>query len=112
MYNPDIVEETHEEREKEKERYEGLAKIALSRFPVLQKRENISNKEILNRLNTIQKTGYYVGEGYREMKKRGLWKLLGRIKTEIRTQANIYCPDVVREIDARNRAQIRERDPF
>jgi len=113
MYDPDMVEQTPEEREEEKARYEGLARIALPRFSELQRGEHIARKEILNRLNAIQETGYYVENGYGEMERKQLWGLLERTKTEIRTKASEHCPEVVREIDARNRDAKRSgRDPY
>ena len=111
MYDLEMAEETPEEREEEAARYKGLAKIALPTFSQLQKGEHIGREEILKRLNKIQKT-YSLTKGYRTMGSNQLWNFFKRTKTEIETKAREYCPDVVREISARNYRQMRIRDSF
>ncbi len=113
MYDLDKHEESYAEQEAERTRYEQLARIALPRFPELQRGEHIGNKEISARLNAIKNLGYSIGNSRKGLNRKGLWKLLETVKEDIRLKANQYCPEVVRKIDHQNN-QMRDmgRDPL
>ncbi|MBI2632198.1 hypothetical protein HYW75_04290 [Candidatus Pacearchaeota archaeon] len=85
-------------------RYTELARIALRRFPELERGEKIGVTEIKKRLSRIKETGYDV-RTYSTMKKNELWNYWMQIKQKIRRSADIYCPDVLVEIDDFNKRQ-------
>ena len=86
-------------------KYSKLARIALTRFPELERGERISVSEIRERLNFLRENGYNVG-AYNSMNKNELFEHLTRIKKSIRKCADLYCPKVLVEIDEANRNQI------
>lgn len=108
MYNPDLTEETFEEREEERQKYETLAKIVLPRFSV----GGMTAFAMRQRLSEIRKAGYPV-QNYKGLNQEQLRNFYMRIQEQIKTQARDRCPEVVLEINAWNAQRRKEsQDPF
>ncbi len=86
------------------DKYTKLARIALRRFGELERGERISVEEIRVRMRNLKDNGYDIGK-YCEMNKGELWGHWKTIKQDIRRFADIYCPNVLVEIDDKNRRQ-------
>jgi len=84
-----------------------VARVALPRFPELQQRESIHDREIARRLGEIRKTNYDVPQ-YRGLSKRGKWDLLMKIRADVRRKAGEHCPNVLAEIDRENNERREE----
>ena len=77
------------------------SRVALRRFPEVQKGETISVKEIKRLLRNIRNIGYPV-KPYSEMDKKQAWDYLAQLRKEIREEAKLFCPSALEEIDYRN----------
>src|SRR3989338_137478 len=86
------------------DKYARLARIALRRFGELERGERISAEEIKVRMRNLKDNGYDVGKYY-EMNKGELWEHWKTIKQNIRKFTDIYCSNVIVEIDDQNRRQ-------
>ncbi len=91
----------------ERERWGNITKIALKRFPELERGERISVTEIKRRLGQIRKAGYDV-RPYSKMRKEEAWGYLMQIRREVYEKAGQYCPEVLAEIKKRNMRQKRD----
>jgi len=96
-----------EQRTKELEYWAKVARVALPRFPELERGGSISVKEIKRRLREIREAGYPV-QPYSEMRKEEAWNYLMQIRKEVYRKAEQYCPEVLSEIKERNARQKRE----
>jgi len=88
---------------------ETIARIALTRFPELQKGETIYDREISERLREIRQTGYNVPP-YSHLSKDKKWKLLRGIQGEIEAKAREQIPEVLRGIYEDNRRRIEDAE--
>ncbi len=88
---------------------EKIARVALIRFPELERGETIYDKEISNRLGQIRKAGYEV-PSYSHLSKDEKWKLLRKIQGEVEAKVRERNPEVLREIYEENRRRIYESD--
>jgi len=84
-----------------------VTRIALKRFPELEKGEHISVGEIKYRLKMLRKAGYPV-TSYSNMNAKELWDYFLSIKRDVAEKARDYCPNVLEEIIKFNEAQKRE----
>ena len=101
------LEESPTEREFQREIWARNARIALPRFPELQKGEHVTDREVRRRLNTLKKAGFPV-DSYSKISSRERWDLLMSYRSIIWREARRYCPEVVGEIDRLNRAAKEE----
>lgn len=89
------------------QKHRKLAGIALKRFPELERGESIGVSEIRERLKQLRENGYEV-KAHSSMKKGELWFYWMHVKQEIRKSADVYCPEVLVEIDEANRRQVED----
>lgn len=95
------------EKELQREIWVRNARIALPRFPELQKGENVSDREVRRRLRDLKENKFPVGN-YSRISPQKRWNLLMSYRSIIWREARRYCPDVAEEIDRQNR-EIKER---
>ena len=81
-----------------------VARIALRRFPELERGESVGVKEIRIRLRKIRELGYPV-KPYSKMGQEEAWNYLQRIKSDLREYGNRKFPDIIQEINEQNRKQ-------
>jgi hypothetical protein len=89
------------------EYWANVARVALTRFPELCRRERIHASEIKKRLGQIRKTGYPI-QPYSEMSAEESWEYLKKVRSDIAKNTRTYCPYVLKEIDEDN--EQRKRD--
>lgn len=86
-----------------------IAKIALPRFPELQRGERISCAEMRRRLRDLQIAGFPVKKNYRNMRQEELYTyLIYNIRPYVGRMAEHHCPEIVKIIHQQNR-EIRAR---
>ena len=97
------------EKESKEEYWARIARIALPRFPELQRGERISYAEIRRVLRELENGGYHVGD-YQSMDRDEMFNLLvGTIRPHVGRRARRYCPKVEWEISRRNQSQKARR---
>ncbi len=95
----------------EGELYARVARIALQRFPELQRGEHILGREIRKRLSAIRRAGYDV-RPCSKMDIVAKWNYLMEIRRNVRRKAEQYCPDVLVEVDSDNLRRREEARTF
>ncbi len=86
-----------------------IAKIALPRFPELQRGERISCVEMRRRLRDLQRAGFPVKKNYWNMRQEELYTyLIYDIRPYVGRMAEQHCPKIVKIINQKNR-EIKER---
>lgn len=88
----------------EREYWANMAAVTLPRFSELQRGERIHSSELSKRLGQIREAGYKVPP-YSHLPAKEKWILLGRIRADVRKNAQQYCPEVLRQINFENRRQ-------
>lgn len=89
----------------------GLAKqvkIALRRFPECVPGEIIHVVEVKRRFSELRRAGYTFDKPYSRMSAREAWGYLAEVRRDLREQARMRCPEVLREVEVRNKRQIRD----
>ncbi len=100
---PRLVKKDSEEREK----IWRIARVALKRFPALQRGESISDVELRRRLHEIREAGYSV-ESYSKMSKDEKWNYLMQLRRDIGAELRENYPDLARQIRSENQRMIDE----
>ena len=90
---------------------EVVSRIALKRFPECQGRENISNKEISQRLNELKQAGYDV-PAHNRLNRDEKWDLLRFIRSDLGKKLREEMPDVSNDIERRNQKHKDDADWF
>jgi len=83
---------------------EEISRIALRRFPELEKGESIMDKEISRRLGEIRKAGYDV-PAYSRLSKKEKWNLLINIRNDLGKKLKREDPRIYEEIREQNQRQ-------
>jgi len=97
------------EKESKAKYWARIARIALPRFPELQRGERISYAEIRRVLRELEKGEYDVGD-YQSMDRDEMFYLLvSTIRPHVGRKARKYCPKVEWEISRRNQSQKERR---
>ena len=84
-----------------------ITRIALKRFPELEKGEHILDSEVRNRLKMLREAGYPI-KNYGKMNSREIWDYLREVRSDIARKAELYCPKVLEEIIMSNERRKRE----
>ena len=81
-----------------------IARVALARFPELDRGERVSDRELNRTFARIRETGYGgIPKNYGGMTRDEKWEyLIHGIRPDVWSNADRYCPDVAREIRERN----------
>lgn len=98
-------------RETEKTEDSGLAKqvrIALKRFPECVSGERVHVSEVKERLSELRRAGYTFDRPYSRLNASEAWEYLAEVRRDLREQAKMRCPNVLREVEVRNKRQIRD----
>jgi uncharacterized protein with ParB-like and HNH nuclease domain len=92
--------------------WEERTKIALTRFPELDRGERITTEEINEKLDELARTDYPIPK-YNRNSNREAWNCCMVVRKDIRFQGLKYCPQTVRLILAQNMRKREEaKNPF
>lgn len=83
---------------------EKMCRVALKRFPELERGESIGDKELSRRLREIREAGYNVLP-YSHLNKDNKWALIMSIRKDLGSELRINLPEVAEEIRSQNSSQ-------
>jgi hypothetical protein len=81
--------------------WDSITRVAMKRFPELQKGERIHSREISKRLGEIKATGYDIVP-YSKMSAKEKWDYLVGVRKDIVRIALVHCPKTLEEISLAN----------
>jgi|TARA_Y100000310_G_scaffold205019_1_gene205310 hypothetical protein len=87
-----------------------IARVALMDFLPLERGERLYVGDMKKRLTAVLHAGYPVMIGYRSMQRGAVWDHLTDIQSEIRILAETEIPEILIEIDKKNRKLGRNVD--
>ena len=97
--------ETKVSNDSEGRDWEKIARVALGRFPELQRKESVGIKEIRERFEEIKEAGYEILKPYSGLKREEAWKYLMQVRAIVRKEVEKYFPEVLEKIDRYNHIQ-------
>lgn len=103
-----IEEQGLEKYAVESDSIKNAARIALKRFPELERGETIHDSEIKKRLSEVRQTGYSVPP-YSHLNKEGRWNLLKEIRSDLWDKIEKTNHEVAEEIKDKNEKSKRDR---